>query len=277
MTAKYSVIQFAPNAISGERINIGVIVYSETSSRVKFLSNWKRVRAFMGGDVAFLKDFASEMEAFASSQLSYLFNQGGPDNVRPYVEKSSERWANSITLTAPRSSLKPLDKLLETVSSEFLTQPRARERGYRNRLVAASIAKDALFKALADRKDEPEATKHLQSQQQVTGKYGPHQFDAVVANGLPRIAAHGISFELPEAVQLDQLVDAVAFQVFDTREAHPDLHIGILALAPKDRSPKHARRAFERATRTYEGLSAEVVLEGDAATWARSRVSDIEF
>lgn len=277
MTAKYSVIQFAPNAISGERINIGVIVYSESDSRVRFLTNWRRVRAFSGGDVGFLKDFAAEMEALASSQLSYLFNDTGPDKVWSYVEKFSERWANSIMLTPPRSSLKSLDKLLETISSEFLTQPRARERGYRNRLAAASIAKDALFKALEDREDKPDATKYLQSQQQVIGKYGPHQFDAVVGNGAPRIAAHGISFELPEAVQLDQLVDAVAFQVFDTYEAHPDLHIGILALAPKGRSPKHAKKAFDRATRTYEGLSAEVVLESDAETWAKSRVSTIEL
>lgn len=277
MVTRYSVIQFSPNAVSGERINIGVIAYTESESKVAFLSNWRRVRVFSGGEVEFLKEFADEMKALVSKQLP-LPAFPGPANIEsPSLVDAAASWQNSITFTPPRASVRDVQDLIPRLSKEFLTQPSTRDREYRDRRSAASIAKSSLHKALEEREGKENVDKYLHSQREVLGKFGPHVFDAVVANGTPRIAAQGISFELPAASQLDQLVDAVAFQVFDVMEANPKLHIAILALPPIARAGSHSRNAFSRATRTYKGLRAEVVLEQDADEWARSRLSHISL
>lgn len=59
MVSRYSVIQYVPDAIANERINIGVLVFDEQVVRVKFLSKWNRVVHFApNSDISFLMDFS---------------------------------------------------------------------------------------------------------------------------------------------------------------------------------------------------------------------------
>jgi hypothetical protein len=46
MTSWYSVIQYVPDPIAGELINIGLLVSDEQEVQVHFLQNWERVRCF---------------------------------------------------------------------------------------------------------------------------------------------------------------------------------------------------------------------------------------
>ncbi len=277
MISKYSVIQFAPNALSGEKINIGVVTYTDDETRVRFLRNWKRVKSFAGTDIESLKDFTSEVEFLISRQLPLPSSFGPQPLIPSLIEEIADTWANSITFTPPRASTRPVDALLKSIAKEFLTEPTTRERSYRDRRAAGSLARTYLHDALVEREGKAMADKYLHWQREVVGRYGPHVFDAVVANGKPSIVAQGISFELPQAIQLDQSIDALAFQVYDIRAAQPDLHIGILTLPPKKHSAAHAKKAFDRARRTYEGLKAEVVLERDAEAWAKAQIRKIEL
>ncbi|MFV2045175.1 MAG: DUF3037 domain-containing protein [Anaerolineales bacterium] len=272
MGSKYSIIQFSPNAISGERINIGAIAFDEESVLVNFVSNWKRVKSFARADVTFLKHLAQEMRHLTSDQLLLPGTELGPKLNGQLIERMASSWANSIQHTTPRSSLKSTEELLPSISARFLTQPVTQERSYRDRRSAASVARTSLQKALEEKTGKENAEKFLHTQGEIKGIYGPHVFDVVIANGSPSIAVQGVSFELPEATQLDQLVDAVAFQVFDIREANQELALGILALPPTSGSHPRAKRIYKRAVRTYEGLNAEVVEESNAETWARSKI-----
>ena len=272
MPSKYSIIQFSPNAVSGERINIGVIAFDQQSARVNFVSNWTRVKSFARADVRFLKDLAQEFQLLSSDQLALPGTGLGPSLNERLIQEITSSWANSVQLTVPRSSLKPIEELIKSISAQFLTQPATHERPYRDRRSAASVARITLQRALEDLAGKDKAERYLHTQSEVKGKYGPHVFDVVVANGSPKIAVQGVSFELPEATQLDQLVDAVAFQVFDIRQANKKLQVGILALPPTSQSHSRARRIYKRARRTYEGLDAQVVEEADAETWARDQV-----
>ena len=272
MASRYSIIQFSPNAVSGERINIGVIAFDQQSARVTFVSNWKRVKAFAHADVTFLKDLAQEFQLLASDQLALPGTEFGPKLNEQLIQQITSAWANSIQLTPPRSSLKAVDDLLTSISSQFLTQPIIHERPYRDRRSAVSLARNTLQKALEDQGGKETAQKYLHTQAEIKGKYGPHVFDVVVANGSPKIAVQGVSFELPEATQLDQLVDAVAFQVFDIRQENKRLQLGILALPPTSLSHSRAKKIYKRAVRTYEGLDAQVIEEKDAESWARNQI-----
>jgi hypothetical protein len=270
MVTKYSVIQFTPDAISGERINIGVIVFDKDRVRTKFLANWKRVRSFAGVEVGFLKELAEELQAPGQLILPGMGN--GPQLNENLIEEIIAKWANSIQFTPARTSLKSLDELLDSATAQFLMEPTTQERKFRDRRSAIKIAKDSIRKALEEHIGKEEAEKFLHPQREIEGKFGPHVFDVVVGNGLPQIAIQGISFELPEATQLDQLTNAVAFQIFDTRERYKKLQIGILALPPKPYSPHHVKEIYERAQRTYKGLNAHVIGEQYAEAWARVNI-----
>lgn len=274
MTSKYSVVQFVPNAISGERINIGVIAFSEDRISTKFLANWGRVRPFAGTDIAFLKDFAKEIEESVSSQLALPGFKTIESLNENLINKISSEWANSIQLTAPRTSLKPVNELIDSISKQFLLQPTHQEKTYRDRRSAAMIAKIIVRGAIEEYAGKEQIAKLMHTQHEIQGKYGPHVFDTVVANGSAYMAIQSVSFELPEATQLDQLVDAVAFQIFDVRQINRKLPIGILALLPKSRQSR-SYKIYDRAQRTYTGLNATVIPEKEAATWVREHVKQV--
>ncbi len=277
MISKYSVIQYMPSAISGERINIGVIAFDNEKARVNFVSHWRRVKSFAGEDVEFLKELAEEFRLLSSDQLALPGTELGPKLNEELIAQITSSWANSIQLTSPRSSLKPVDELLSQTTNQFLRQPAMEERPYRDRRSAASIAKSTLRRAVEDKAGREAAEKYFHSQREITGRYGPHVFDVVIANGSPKVAVQGVSFELPEATQLDQLVDAVAFQVFDVRQAHSKINVGILALPPTSSSHSRAKKIYQRARKTYEGLHAEVIEEHDADAWARRQIEQVSL
>jgi hypothetical protein len=272
MISKYSIIQYFPDVLSEEIINIGVIVFNNEKTLVDFVSNWHRVKAFSQKDISFLRDFASDFRFRATNQLSLPGSNFGPILNESLVIEITKKWNNSIQLSPPRTSLEPLEKLLETICLQYLKSPISSRREYRDKRGAASIAKDTFKKALEEHAGKSSVEKYFHPQHEITGKYGAHTFDVVIMNGYPKIAVQGISFELPEATLLNQSVDATAFQVIDTREKYKSLPIGILALPPKSTSHPHIVKIYDRARFTYEGLKVEVFEEKDATQWALEKV-----
>ena len=123
--------------------------------------------------------------------------------------------------------------------------------------------------------DKEKASQLLHTQHEVEGKFGPHAFDAVLANGFPYAAFHAVSFELPQATELDQLVDALAFKISDVRQINTKLPIGVLALPPKPDAHNRAEKIYDRALRTYSGLRASVITEEMAPNWIHEQVKHI--
>ncbi len=48
MASFYTVVQYVPDPVTDERVNIGVIVAAEDTVQSRFLSNWRRVKQFGG-------------------------------------------------------------------------------------------------------------------------------------------------------------------------------------------------------------------------------------
>jgi hypothetical protein len=123
MASYYSIIQYVPNPIANERINIGVLIFDDKEIKVKFLKNWNRVKNFCMGDITFLRDFESQMQEAVSQGLLFpgdpLLDQPRQDR----LQRVSESWMNSVQFTEPNFSLKPVDKLLEDSIKKYLIEP----------------------------------------------------------------------------------------------------------------------------------------------------------
>ncbi len=277
MNAKYTVIQFSPNPLSGEKINIGVLAFDQNGMRARFLDNWARVRRFAGEEVDFLKGFAEQIQESVSPDRPLPGLSLVPQLTEHMIVEMAAKWTNSIQLTQPRSSLQPIDKLIESISAEVLTQPIQKMRAYRDRRQAATIARACIRRALEETKDKVDLSKLAYSAGEVIGRFGPHTFDSVVANGTAKLAVHAVSFELPLAIDLDRLVDSIAFQLYDVRERLPKLPIGILVLPPRSGPKSNPGKIYDRARRIYNGLKTDVITEDEAVDWMREKIKHISF
>jgi hypothetical protein len=277
MPAKYSIVQYTPDPVTGERINIGVIAFDEEFIRVRFVSKWDRVRQFANQDIRFLKAFAQELTESASTALLLPGLERYPKLTQDRVEAMAGNWINTIQLTEPRASLKSVDELLSDVAARFLSEPIRNKRGFRDRRAAVSLATSRIRHALIQRVGDEDAEDLLKQQAALQGKRQPHTFDAVVANGVPYFAVHGISFELPEARILKFQIDAAAWSIADVHEYDQTFPIGVMTLPPlsdEDELPR-LEELYRRTIKVYTELGATVLTEQDIETWAQQMAQRI--
>ena len=266
MASRYSIVQYVPNPIADERINIGVVAFDDNDVRVQFLNNWSRVQAFGREDIHFLRDFAKRMNFAASEGL--LFPGDEPDGTPKHerLKKIAQGWINSIQFTEPHGSLENVENLLEDIAQTYLVNV-VPTKTKRNRQDAARITTSIIRKTLISYDDKPALKEMLKNDFPVKGSHKQHKFDAVVANGKPYFAAHGISFEvhIPES-----LPDSISWMISDVKESDPKLPIGIVALPPKQEWQDYEKlnKVYQTTISTYRSLGAEVLQENEVQPWA---------
>jgi hypothetical protein len=124
VVSQYSIIQYFPNPIADERINIGAIAFDEEVIKVQFLQHWERVSDFGMENIDFLKDFATRMKKSVADGLLF---PGDEPNTLPRQErltKIARTWFNSIQFTEPRGSLEDVESLLQDVVETYLIEPK---------------------------------------------------------------------------------------------------------------------------------------------------------
>jgi Protein of unknown function (DUF3037) len=269
MASKYSIVQYVPNPIANERINIGVVAFNEEQVRVQFLTNWERVRNFGMEDITFLKTFARRMSEAADCGL--IFPGDNPN--APYQErlnKIAQDWLNSIQWTEPRGSLEDVDSLLEDIASIFLVDLNSQKPHLRDRDAAARLT-TSKFKKVFKQYVKNDAKELLKTSYSVQGSHDKHKFDAVVANGRPYLAAHGISFEvkIPEHLQ-----KSLSWMITDVKQFQADFPIAIVALQPKKEVDNYQKleETYQQATSTYSQLGAKILAEDDVENWLLERL-----
>lgn len=273
MASRYSIVQYVPNPITDERINIGVVAFDDNDVRVQFLNNWSRVQAFGREDIHFLRDFAKRMNFAASEGL--LFPGDEPDGTPKHerLKKIARGWINSIQFTEPRGSLENVESLLEDIAQTYLVNL-VSEKTKRNRQDAARITHSLIRKTLLSYNDRPALKEMLKNDFPVRGSHKKHKFDAVVANGQPYFAAHGISFEvqIPESLQ-----DSLSWMIADVKESNPKLPIGIVALPPKQEWQDYEKlnKLYKTTISTYRSLGAEVLQENEVQPWASQTIDKL--
>lgn len=265
MASYYSVVQYLPDPRIDERVNIGVVAFDDDAEvSARFLTNWERVSRFADADISFLRSFAQEFAAAGDTEDAQIALQRLPDGGRygpELIRRIAGRWKNSIQLTEPRSSLRPVVELADQIAAKFLREPAPRVRN-RGRRTAAQLAAREVRNALEEQLGTAGA-RLVKRGERVPGYHEPHEFDVVVVTDEPRLAAHGISFEIKATKQLDQLVDATLWAVDDVKQRDPDFPIGVATLPPRNNG-----RVFRRARRLFTELGADFITEDRLAEWA---------
>ena len=268
MASRYSIIQYVPNPIANERINIGVIVFDEEIVKVHFLRSWERINSFGKEDTKFLRDFAKRMDE--SSKNGLLFPNDDPNSGQSRVERLrnvSQEWINSIQFTPPRGSIESIDNIFDYTIKAFLVDETPVQRNMRDRQAAKKIVATSVRDVLKQRLGK-RASEFLKKDAQaiVKGLSDSHKFDVSVANGRPYLAAHGVSFEVHTH---KETLDALSWWIKDVKELNRSFPLAVVTLPPKAEFPNYSqlREAYDNTRITYNKLGATVLEEKEVSAW----------
>ncbi|WP_449417649.1 DUF3037 domain-containing protein [Phormidium nigroviride] len=294
MASRYSIIQYVPNPIADERINIGVVAFDDNDVRVQFVNNWGRVRNFGGEDINFLRDFAKRMNKAAEEGLLFPGDRPNDTPKHERLKKIARGWMNSIQFTEPRGALEDVESLLEDIAQTYLVNVESllediaqtylvnsevnntevSQKTKRNRQDAAIITTSIIKKILLSYNDKPAIQEMLHNDFFVKGSHKEHKFDAVVANGKTYLAAHGISFEVNPPKNLQ---NSISWMISDVKEFDSKLPIGIVALPPKKERQNYEKlnEMYQKNIATYRSLGAEVLQENEVQPWASQTIDKL--
>jgi hypothetical protein len=272
MVSRYSIIQYVPDPIASERINLGVLVFDDDKIRVRFLESWKRVHCFGSENIEFLRDFVARMDNAVDDGL---FVPGEPSSDLSRQErllKISQEWQNILQITPPRKSLGELEVVLDEMATIFLKEPQPEAKPtLRDRQAAAKITK-VIVRAALKRRFKPGDVRTLLNQyNMLPGRRESHQFDATVMNGRPYFAVHGVSFEIrpPKTT-----TESVSWMISDVRDTNTDVPLAVLALPPKPKTFEYNEllKLYEQKTGLYRELGATVLGEQDLEAWTDQQI-----
>jgi len=267
--AHYSVVQYVPDPIADERINIGVVVIDGDDVALRFLARWHRVKQFGAKDLRFLRDFVKGVE------LQHT-NFGTPQNrwTLDTLQRLSG-WTGSIQFTEPRASLKGSAALLEEVASQFLKDEVPAERVHVSRAEAITLSLRAVRVALKDRFG-PHASEYLKTRFSLQGKLSPHHFDLVAGNGHPFFAAQALSRQLTEQRSLERDINAAGWALEDVQAKNAEFPIALVAVPPIEPVVDAAvQENVERAQAVATRLRIPLLQPAQAEHWARRQLAHL--
>lgn len=265
MASFYCVVQYVPDPIANERMNVGLIAYDAESVACRFVRDWKRVRAFGDSDITFLRDFARDIQA-ASSKAGTPFDVVGVRHLTAdKIQEMARRWTNSIQLTAPCVSSLPVPELVDDMAPMFLRQPAAvaTKSRRRSRAQAAELVTKQVESALSERLGEAQAKQLLKLGEFADGDVGRYRFDFQVANGHLLLAGHTLSFEGEENQWLRKDIYSTAWAFEDLADRDPDVDRAVVMLEPD--SPM---KAYDEAKKTFTKLKVKIVTGDNLVTWS---------
>ncbi len=269
MPSHYSVIQYVPDPIADERINVGILLFDDKTVATVFLNLWDRVRCFAMEDIHFLRLFEERMMRATSAGLLFPGDQENGQSRCERLRQVSGSWMNSIQFTEPRGSLASIEQLYEDLPPQFLKEPLVKQkRKLRDRQGAARLARMSIQNVLKRQFKLKEVRDFLDPTHVLMGHHQSHHFDATVMHGQPYLAAHGISYEVDSP---DATTDSVAWMIADVRQgkANPNVPLGILMLPPQpntfDRSS--LQKKYEQKKKIYQDMGAIVLGENELEGW----------
>ncbi|MCA1789089.1 MAG: DUF3037 domain-containing protein [Thioalkalivibrio sp.] len=266
MASRYTIFQYVPDLISGERINFGVAAYDEDSVHVRFLNRWSRVREFAGKDIGFLKHFAGRIRESADAS-SLLIDVGSVTRLdHELITKMAERWIHSIQVTEPRASMLPAPQLADQIAAKVLRQGGRTQRAARRK--AAQQAAVSGVRAALDDATNGRSGELLKPGGILKGELTENKFDAVVQNGTPILAAHGISFQGQSDGHATNAVNAISFMLSDVRHLYAQMPLALVAIPPRS----DLSGEYQRAQAICKQINVAVVAPDMVEEWARPAV-----
>lgn len=263
----YSLLQYVPDPVRNERINVGVLLVGEDENEPFFNGRilnkpaWGRLRRLgYDHDFEFLADLQRDMAARVI----------GPDEL-PKVNPDawtidqlleiSRSWAGTIQATAPRPVVhtsKPMALLADLygryVADPAPTKKRARDRRYVNNRI-----RTGLKSVVSELQPSLNLASYLFSRPKVNGRLDAHQFDFMIKNGKPLELMKSLSLEVDPAKARTE-IDAIAWSISDVRSVSSDLPIAVVSIGGE-------KRLRDSAAHIYGELGAEFVREPEIDAW----------
>ena len=267
MRSQFSVLQYTPDPVAGERINIGVVVWDEEKALCRCTNNWRRLRPILGDSLESVQEFASHLSV---ATQNWRPTSGG-GFYETIVARFVGNWASNIQFTEPRSSIKLAPAALNDIASTFISIVSNVRDHRRTRSTAVSLAVRALRNAVSDRISEEVSLTSVVLRPIVTGALEKHMIDAALKNGELISGFHALSFETSEPSRLQKDVEATAWIVEDIRKTNDALRLSVFALPPTEIT----ERAYTRATHLFQAMKVPLISEADLPRWAAKQADQL--
>jgi hypothetical protein len=228
----YSVIHVEPDAVRGERINIGVVAWNSKTGEgaVHFAPYRERLRALGVTDTAFVADFRSWLAEAVAMRGERLFASGeGPEH--PWsleaMKRAAKEWGGMIRLSEPHPA---------RASSAAVLAAEVYDRAVRLRAGAPPEAgKQAIRQAAARRLrtalkaqfgESPPLTVGVS--REVQGQRDPHVFDVVLMNGGPKSVLVTPNLADPRTAEVRRDLEAAAWSIYDVSRLTGEIRFAVL-------------------------------------------------
>jgi hypothetical protein len=290
MTTKYSVIQYLPNPLADERINVGIVAFDDDEWRVVFTDSWQRIQYFAGEDEPFLRELKTKLLEDKEEVRKLVLHIE-----RVYAKSEDHQiqtttWMSILQFTQPQTSILGVQETLEMTHPHFLPQITALskyalhacqeelicapgihiERPRNRKAVAGLVVKDLLDVLL----DLPQASNlRLEKKEVIQGRRQSHTFDAAIVNGKPLLAAQGVSFEVNQTSNTQKYLSSVSWMISDVKDFDPDFQIVVYVLPPKENGT-HVR-IYDETVKVYEDLGARVLTESNVKSETKALLSNL--
>lgn len=257
------IVQFVPDALTEERINVGVIAFDKQAVECRFLSNWQRVRCFAGEEIEFLKDFAHEITKQLSGTSPLDLGAGkdlgqGRALTPELLIRMSRDWAGAIQFTTPKSSTRSRATVLNWAASRLLIDPHAPKT---LKSVTDSEMRNNVLKIVQRQAKQfllPEsADSLLHTDYAWRGKLEEHIFKAALANGHNLAGFDAISMNNPARGIIQ--ASRIKWALSDIRQDDKETPL-IVAVHP----PKEDLSEYRTLLKTIKDLRGEAIPEDEA-------------
>ena len=238
MSAHYTIIQYVPDPVAGERVNVGVAAFSNGLVKTRFLVNWQRVKDLWRKDTLDLE------------RLEAIFR--GVDESR--LIEMTKTWGNSIQFTTPNASIRSLEETVDVAAKRFLLDPELSTSHTRKHSDVVIFAKNSLLDAFTRRFGARTSKDLIKRHIEIEGRIGlKRRFDLAFCKTEPLHVIQALSFAGSKSAE--RQVHATAYLVEEIKDKVPIT----IVVAPPSSTASHVD--FENARKTFDALAVAMVEE----------------
>jgi hypothetical protein len=274
-----STIQYVPDPIADERINIALVVISDSAARCEVITDWRRVHSFGRRTTEGLKDWVYEFKSFVEGQRPLL----APSELSVQLMTDwSSSWAiSSIQISKPQPVMLDFESTLSIYASRVLRLGMRQEGANSNEKSAIiSGARRALEFSLAEASNSPYIRSYVKNRVDASGRLERHPIDlGVEIDGNVYTGAYALSFRRSSPQDIERDREGILWKLSDlVNNRLSRISLAVIASPPSDSQLEEVHKSFQKLQTSCEAIRVPVVLSStaDVQQWASRQVEYLE-
>jgi hypothetical protein len=261
---RYSVVQFVPDPVRQEVLNVGVVVAQGRSLAAKVIPQNQAGRLRAVGyerNLGFLRDLEEELNRGRVPEQTEL-PEGQTAWTTNDLEKAAREWGGTIRFTPVRPGRVAADRdALEYMYAKLVPTKAAVQRGHTRSSVKKRVRTN-LLKLVSRRYANQDPKELVHSGQRAKGKLEAHKFDYGIGNGRPFHLVQTVSFDVEDRESLATELDATKWAITDLRNARTKtVPLSVVASGTKQKELR------EQTGDVLNKLDAHLFGEDDFEEW----------